>query len=119
MDSLLCPECDNIIQKETHTGQIKFKCHCGFEREAKPEDTLMASGSLVYQDQTGEEYNKFLRNAAYQPHNPKPDPELKIKCPKCKKGNSLKETNIRYVRITENEKIYYVCKCYNVFTNTL
>ncbi len=116
MNSLLCPECDNLIQKETDTGQIKFICNCGFSRNAKPEDTLMASGSLVYQDETGDEYSKFLKNTAYLPTNPKPDPNLKIKCPKCKKENKGKETNIRYVRITENEKIYYVCKCHHIFT---
>lgn len=119
MDRIMCPKCDNLLKKNTDTGQVKFQCECGFPGEdndySTPEDTLMASGSLVYEDEIGEEYNKFLRYAAYQSHNPKPDPELKVKCPSCKKGNTEKETNIRYVRITENEKIFYVCKCFNVF----
>ena len=116
MESLLCPGCDNIMTKDTKTGQIKFTCHCGYdEREVTSEDTLMASGSLVYQNEIGEEYNKFLRNVAFLPTNPKPDPELNIKCPSCKKGNKGAQTYIRYVRITGDEKIYYVCTCGNAF----
>ena len=104
-DSLTCRVCDSMVTTSTSTGEMVFICiSCGKTRKAVDEDTLVSSGSFSSGDGNLYQYQKMLRYASHQPHNPRPDDGKK--CPKCKKGD-----NVRYIRVGDREKKVYACNC--------
>lgn len=96
-----CPECKNLLILDTSKGELTFRCSkCGQPYPAKPEQTLIAEGHIRTEESITK-FNTFIANAAFDSINPR----IEKPCPKCK------EKIISFVRVSEDQKVFYTCKC--------
>ena len=109
-----CTVCQAVLQKNTTTGSIIFKCICGSEYKKDPTDTLMAEEILIT-EQSSSKFSDFMSNAAFD----KSGYKISKMCHECK---------LDYLTmIIINNSTIYTCTCgfnstkiaYDSRTNTL
>ncbi len=96
-----CPICEAILSKNPMPdGTIMFVCSCTHKFEGKPNDTLMASGSINGIDSV-QRYIEFIENSPFDAAR-----NLVMRgCPKCKMPV------MTMIRIGDNETTMYTCDC--------
>jgi len=90
-----------LREEITSGGKHEFKCDkCGEVYEAKPEDTLLASGEVGGTDFTSK-CKYTIQTTAFDPTNPK----IARECTKC--GQAV----TTYQRMGEKKKLIIFCEC--------
>lgn len=85
----------------TYTGTLMCVCSgCGERTEAEPDDALMYQQSMTTAAPELK-FKELIGNAAYDVVNPNSDKT----CPKCSRER------VKYIRIGEEMRIIYTCKC--------
>ncbi len=95
-----CPDCDSIMRRNTASGHVRFICKCGREIEGAPADARVG-GSEIDPNAHLEMFADLFASAAHDPVNVK---EKRV-CPRCKLDY------MTMVRVTQHERIIYICKC--------
>ncbi len=101
-----CNVCQSVLLKNTATGELVFKCHCGIEYNKDLEDTLMYEEIFFSSDESSSKYVDFIDNAPFD----KAGFKVAKSCPKC---------NIDYLTmIMINSETIYLCTCGFKITKT-
>lgn len=95
-----CPLCERVMERDTSSGKVVFKCYCGESVEGTPADARVAGG-MLHSEETEEMYRRLLRNAAHDRVNE----QVEKDCPVC--GLDY----MTQVRVGAREAVVYVCKC--------
>jgi len=95
-----CPKCSSYVKKNVIENKIRMICHCGFELDVKPSDTLMSSGALS-QNSDITKYADYIKNSSSDLGSTK----VKRTCKKCKLDYMV------MINITDDNLIVYTCSC--------
>ena len=96
-----CVKCLNLREEITSGTKLQFKCDkCGEIYDARPEDTLLASGEIGGTDFMSK-FKYTVQTTAFDPTNPK----IERPCKKC--GRVI----TTYQRMGEKKKLIVVCEC--------
>lgn len=93
---MLCQKCNNLLDKTTQSGKLKFLCPtCGTEYKATGVDTMIYS-----EDQRTYDIKKSGKTIWFYPANQK----VRLQCPSCKSPLVAWEQDSKQVKI-------YGCAC--------
>lgn len=101
-----CPDCEQLLTRETSSGAVRFQCYCGYQEEGGPADALIASETLNAGD-TVAMYGRLIRNAAHD----RISQQVRADCPQCKVDY------MTLVRVGDNEIPVWTCKCGYISTD--
>lgn len=95
-----CPDCSRIMERDTNSTTIKFKCKCGKSVPGNVYDARIA-GEVLRAGNTEIMYKKLMESAAHDPVNK----IVTRDCPDCGRDYMTQ------IYVGDRKIIVWLCKC--------
>jgi DNA-directed RNA polymerase subunit M/transcription elongation factor TFIIS len=95
-----CPECKSRLNPHAIGDKLIFKCTCGNEYDAEPEDTLRKA-EVLNASESSQKYEVFIDNAVYDPGSN----IVRKTCDKCGKDYMTR------IYVGTHVSLLYICEC--------
>lgn len=95
-----CPECERVMERDTSSGAVAFRCYCGVTRAGAPVDALIGE-FVLNTGETTQMYRRLIESAAHGRVNKK----VMRDCPECGRDYMTQ------IRVGKNELVIWKCVC--------